>query len=621
MILRSHYGKSQTGRIRPGIRKRAAQTKFIFITRYEPRIVASAPAAGLRHDNKGACQAMDSNAASGRLKTRLPAGSETDAETGATGRESGPESSLESGVESGVESGPKTGAGKGLGIGVVGGGASAVCLLDELAESDAAPGSVTVFEPASRLWRGRPYQSDLPSVRVNIPPDGMSIRFGDKEHFSRWLIERDLAFGSEESYEDPISGMRFVPRALFGRYLEQSALEALVRLRERGWRVRVLREQVAAAAPAPGGITLRTDRGQRITVNCAVLCVGRDSPEDEYALAGTPGFVPDPYPLARSLDGIDPEDRVGVIGSGLTGTDVVLSLAARGHRGGMRLLSRSGVLPLVRQKASPYTLRHFTPERFREAAAEGAVVTLDDLVETMEAEFEEAGEDIGAVVAEIAAFRDDPVTRLRRHLAAVDSPGKALRIIQHAVPATGPDVWPLLPERDKEYLLAAHYRTVMSLCCPMPPASAAALLGLIDSGQLEIVPGVQRIEPASGGGFTVHTAGEHTHRTDVLVNALSTSRRGIPAQAVPLVTSLTGAGLAERHPRGGVRVERATSRLVVDGRVETRLYALGDLAAGSLFFTFGLPSIVDRAHDIVAAITGHAGAARSTLIDDALQTA
>lgn len=572
----------------------------------------SQPALG--RDNQGACQVMGSNVVSRRLATDIETGLDAQVDTGS-----------DRNADTNTGTSLRTGPGTGLDIGVIGGGASAVCLLDELAGSHAAPGSVTVFEPSPRLWRGRPYQSDLPTVLVNIPPDGMSVRFGDKEHFGRWLIERDLAFGSEKDYLDPISGMRFVPRAVFGRYLEQSALEALVRLRERGWQVRVLRERVAAAVPAARGVTLGTDRGQRITVDCAVLCVGRDTPEDQYALAGSPGFVADPYPLARSLDGIGPDDRVGVIGSGLTGTDVVLSLAARGHRGSIRLLSRSGVLPLVRQKASPYALRHFTPERFREAAARGATVTVDDLVATMSAEFAEAGEDIGTVAAEIAGFRGDPVARLRRHLAAVASPSRALRILQHAVPATGPDVWPLLPEREKDRLLATHYRTVMSLCCPMPPASAATLIELVDSGQLEIVSGVRHIAPVAGGGFAVHTAGEPagapaTYRADVLVNALSSSARGIPAQADSLIASLTRAGLAERHPRGGVRVERATSRLVVDGRAESRLYALGDLAAGSLFFTFGLPSIVDRAHDIVAAITGHAGDA-TLFDDDALQTA
>lgn len=402
-------------------------------------------------------------------------------------------------------------------IGVVGGGASAVCLLDALAETDAAPGGVTVFEAAAHLWRGRPYQSDLPTVRVNIPPDGMSVRFGDKGHFRRWLIERDLAFGSEADFEDPFSGMRFVPRAVFGRYLEQSALEALVRLQERGWRVRVVREGVKSATPAYRRIVLGTDGGRQFTVDRAVLCVGRGAPEDFYSLSGSPGFISDPYPLARSLDSIDPSDEVGVIGSGLTGVDVVVSLAARGHRGGIRMLSRSGVLPLVRQKASPYTLQHFTPERFRAAAAEGRVMTLDDLVDVMRAEFEAAGEDLGSVAEEIAAFQDgDPVTSLRRRPGrrGLAQPGAA-----HP-PAGGPG------HRSRCVAPAAREREEPSADHPLPHGDEPVLPDAMrprpprcwnwstrDSWRSSPVSGTSRRPPTAGSSSTPLGAAPPTRRT------------------------------------------------------------------------------------------------------------
>ncbi|MFD0392772.1 hypothetical protein ACFQ3Z_08645 [Streptomyces nogalater] len=40
----------------------------------------------------------------------------------------------------------------------------------------------------------------------------------------------------------------------------------------------------------------------------------------------------------------------------------------------------------------------------------------------------------------------------------------------------------MLGERDRADVLRSRYRAVMSLCCPMPPSSAAALLGLVDAG-------------------------------------------------------------------------------------------------------------------------------------------
>jgi uncharacterized NAD(P)/FAD-binding protein YdhS len=105
---------------------------------------------------------------------------------------------------------------RGIEIAVVGGGPSAVCLLDALAQAESAPGGVTVFEPSPHLWRGRAFQPDLDAVRVNLAPNGMSVRFGDSGHFERWLVARDLVSGAPTDCVDPFCGMRFVPRARFG---------------------------------------------------------------------------------------------------------------------------------------------------------------------------------------------------------------------------------------------------------------------------------------------------------------------------------------------------------------------------------------------------------------------
>ena len=67
-------------------------------------------------------------------------------------------------------------------IGLIGGGAATVCIIDALANAGLPAGGLTVFEPAPALWRGRPYQSDLDVVRVNAPPEDMSVRDGDVKH-------------------------------------------------------------------------------------------------------------------------------------------------------------------------------------------------------------------------------------------------------------------------------------------------------------------------------------------------------------------------------------------------------------------------------------------------------
>jgi uncharacterized NAD(P)/FAD-binding protein YdhS len=207
------------------------------------------------------------------------------------------------------------------------------------------------------------------------------------------------------------------------------------------------------------------------------------------------------------------------------------------------------------------------------------------------------------------------VERLRRQIEEVDSPHLGLRILQRAVPETGPDVWPLLREEEKVQILRAHYRTIMSLCCPMPPGSASVMLGLVEAGQLEMHSGLQDIAPAEKSGFDVVTAEGNEFHADRVVSAVNASEGRIPTSALSLVTSLMRARAVSRHPHGGLYLARATSRLTNNGRPDPRLYGLGNIAAGALFFTFGIPSLVDRSQDIVTAILAHAetvNAARDT---------
>lgn len=492
-----------------------------------------------------------------------------------------------------------------ISIGVVGGGASAVCLIDALAAAAGGPGNLTVFEPSPNLWRGRAYQVDSETIKVNATPDDMSVRAGDPHHFLRWLGARERMLG--ESYgPDPFSGARFAPRTVYGDYLEQSAYAALAELRRQGWRVDLVGDSATTARRSGDQVVVSTGGGVTSSFDYVVLCVGGDGPKDVYGLAGAPGFTADPYPVSQNLRTIGATERVAVIGSGLTAVDIVVSLAAQGHQGPISLVSRRGVLPGVRQRAADFELRYLTQERMRALARSRREVSVEEFTRVVRQELLEAGVDLEALYAEIVGMGgESPVSRLRRQFAAVTSSDLGLRILQRAVPEVGPDVWPVLGEQDRARLLRSHYRTVMSLCCPMPPGSAAVLLGLVDEGRLEIRSGLDSVSPADGGGFTLRLGDRSVIASDRVINAVSASEGRIPSGAAPLVHTLIGDRAASLHPHGGLHVARATSRLTTDGAPDPRLYGLGTIAAGSLFFTFGIQSLVDRSVDIVEAVLEH----------------
>ncbi|WP_043626700.1 FAD/NAD(P)-binding protein [Nonomuraea candida] len=476
-------------------------------------------------------------------------------------------------------------------IAIIGGGAAAAGLLDSLAAGEAGPGEVTVFEPSAHLWRGRPYAPDLDSVLVNAPPAIMSIRHGDPGHYAAWLGPERAA-----AHLDGLLGQPLVPRALYGDYLADTAEAALAALRGRGWRTRVVAARVVAVTRSGGdpGPALRTEDGREHPADQVVLCVGGGTPQDHYGLDGAPGFVGDPYPLARTRGHIPAGAHVAVIGSGLTAVDVVVSLAAGGHAGRITLVSRSGLLPHVWQRPLGHRPVHVTAARVAALSRADGGVTLAGLAGLLRAELAEAGEDFADFTAELlAAGSEEPVRRLRRQLDAVGDPRIGRRVLQETAHTVGPHAWRLLPEPDRDRL-RGHFRLATSVASPMVPVNAAALLRLFESGQLAMAAGVRKIE-AVAGGFLVRGDGGDL-AADVVVNAVNPPPQAVPRAAEPLVTSLLAGGMATLHPSGG---------LVPAG---PRLHVVGDLAGGGPFITSGIPGVAAAgaraARELWAAHTG-----------------
>ncbi|MFG2334053.1 FAD/NAD(P)-binding protein [Streptomyces sp. NPDC048604] len=496
-------------------------------------------------------------------------------------------------------------------IAIIGGGAATVGLLDALAATTGGTpaggtGTITVFEPSPRLWRGRAYGPDMDSVLVNAPPAIMSIRSGDFGHYATWLGERGA------DHTDPLLGRPLVPRALYGDYLVHSAEKAVAALGEQGWRVRVVAGRVTEVVRSASRLVLRThdvhdahdahDDARRGAhehdATHVVLCVGGGTPPDLYGLSGRPGFTVDPYPLADTLGRVPTRGDVAVIGSGLTAVDVVVSLAARGHTGGIALLSRSGVLPHVWQRPIARSPQHATVERVARLHEERGTVALDDLIGLLRAELDDAGEDFDALATELLSTEaDDPVERLRRQLAAVADPRIGRRVLQETMHTVGPYAWRLLAEPDRARL-RRHLRTAVSVASPMIPGNASVLMRLLESGQLTLVPGVRAIEPARGRFRIRHDGGDRN--AEFVVNAVNPPPQAVPEAARDLVRSLAAAGLAALHPSGGLTPS------------DPRVHVVGDLSGGGPALTASIPALAAQgAHTVRALLQdGNSGPGR-----------
>jgi uncharacterized NAD(P)/FAD-binding protein YdhS len=224
-------------------------------------------------------------------------------------------------------------------VAIIGGGVSGAGVAYHLALAGRDhPPAITVFEPRAELGRGLAYDTNDPAHRINVPAARMSLLPEHPTDFLEWIELNDAI--ADDPAARRVDGAVFPRRALFGRYVA-SALRPLV---ETG-AVRHRRALVTDVERDGAFWRLSDSQGGQTFADYLVIATSHPSPSPPSAvmtLAGHPKFVADTT-VPGALDAISSEDRLLVVGNGLTAADVVASLASTGHRGPVTSISRRGL--------------------------------------------------------------------------------------------------------------------------------------------------------------------------------------------------------------------------------------------------------------------------------------
>jgi uncharacterized NAD(P)/FAD-binding protein YdhS len=219
---------------------------------------------------------------------------------------------------------------------IVGGGASGVLLASRLVRRSPFARAI-VIEPRESLGRGLAYSTRYERHLLNVPAGRMSAFAEDPEHFVRYLRER---FG------DRFSASSFVPRPIYGDYLEAIANEAQAFA---GARLRHVRAN-ALAVGTDHDLALRVicEDGQAYSGDALVVATGNAKPAP-WIRANADVVAGDRF-FASSWDegalaSTDPDAEILLLGTGLTAVDAVVGLRSNGHRGKIWMVSRRGLMP------------------------------------------------------------------------------------------------------------------------------------------------------------------------------------------------------------------------------------------------------------------------------------
>ena len=221
---------------------------------------------------------------------------------------------------------------------IVGGGFSGTLLAINLSRLGVP---VILFErDQAALGKGLAYGTRRPEHLLNVRASNMSAFPDDPGHFLRWM-----------GFSDADQCNRFVPRLAYGQYLRDLLIDSLGKTRRR---LAFRPDHVVDLVETAHGVSALLADGTTVAGSAGVLALGHFPPRLPAVCAGLP------VPLARAdpwhpeaLAGLGPDDRVVLLGKGLTAVDLIVSLDKAGHRGRIVALSRRGLVSRAHLPAGP----------------------------------------------------------------------------------------------------------------------------------------------------------------------------------------------------------------------------------------------------------------------------
>lgn len=462
-------------------------------------------------------------------------------------------------------------------VAVIGGGFSGAAVAYHLTRL--APGrSIAVCEPRAFLGGGLAYDNHDPAHRINVPAKRMSLLPDDEEHFARWLAAANS--GADDPDIVGRDGALYPQRGVFGRYVA-SQIQPLVN----DGHVLHIRSDVRSLQPDGQRWRLSTSSGQTLNAQFVVIATTHPPPDVPSALRpilGDPRLITDAL-VPGALSRIQPEDRIVIVGAGLTMADVVASLDRQGHRGSITAISRRG----LRSRGHSIT----TSEPYG---------------------------DFKTPVARASGL----LKQIRSTIADAESQGVTWHAVIDAVRTDAQTFWPQLPIAERRRIVR-HLRVYWDVHrFRIAPQIEDALDRRISEGSLSIVASSLTRVNATPQAITLSAAsrarGEvRSFDTDHLIVTTG------PGHATILATQSYLAGLAKAghiksDPLGlGVAVDGESHALNLHGRPQPTLLVAGPLARATFGELMGLPQV--SAHAL--RVAGEIAAALETASASAAQLA
>lgn len=458
-------------------------------------------------------------------------------------------------------------------VAIIGGGfTGAACAYHLARRLPAGAARIVVFEPRALLGGGLAYDTDERAHRINVPAARMTLLPEDGDHFQRWLAQSGLLADDPEAMTP--EGHAFARRSAFGRYVCETVAPFLA-----SGLIEHRRSRVCAVTKArEGGWQVVCDDGPALEADFVVLATTHPSPQPpealHRALSRHPGYVPDAT-IPGALSGIGRDDRVLVVGTGLTAADVIATLDAGGHRGRIIAVSRRG----LRSRGHDFA----------------------------------AQEPFGEFVDPPSRSARDLLRRIRGSLAQAEASGLGWHAVFDRIRGQGGTIWRALPvvERRRVVRFLRPYWDVHRF--RIAPQVEAVIERRLSADTLVFhAAAIAGVTASAADGIVVllrprrqrETFQEHVDRVVVTTGPGHAS----VLSSQPFLAGLAALGALQVDGVGlGLAVDEQSRAIDAAGRVTNGLYVAGPLARGTFGELMGLPQVTDHAVFVAESVTTQIG--------------
>jgi uncharacterized NAD(P)/FAD-binding protein YdhS len=464
-------------------------------------------------------------------------------------------------------------------IAIVGAGLSGTLVVANLLRSQHwAATRIVLIERTGNLARGKAYANREYPYLLNVPAGRMSAHPGAPLDFLSFAQQRFPDATAED----------FLPRALYGEYLEATLLDAEVSAAPHVQFDRI-RGEVCALQGDDSGYCLELNDGRTLDADDVVLALGNPPPTELPGTERLERYIADPWAQRLSFQ---PGETILLVGNGLTMADVAIAAATSSNEQiVIHSLSRHGLVPPSQTQFSHVGYKGDSSALLR--AASFSALTLFRRARALAEETELEGGD----------WRE------------------AVTFIRNIAPA----LWQRLPAREKRRVLRHVQPYWDTHRHRLPGETLSRLAQLRHRRKLHIHAGrLLRFHPVGDHGtenagkvrVTWRARGARKARTmlvDRVVNCTGPDYN-VRRSREPLMRSLLAQGLAVPDPHNlGIRTGTYGALIDTRGRAATNLFYVGPMLRADYWEATAAQELRGHAERLAGYLAAPVGRLRAVL--------